>query len=278
MENSLSSASLREIFNYSDIFFSCFSDNATVCQDRAMNHSLNYVLSGEMLLDDGQKKVHVRKGECVFIRRDHRVTFFKQPHDGEQYCGIFLMFTRNFLREMFNKFQPESAGENTPKVGSSIVKLPVSPEIESLFSSMKPYFNRDFMPSGDIMKLKMEEGLLALLHADRRFAPTLFDFNEPWKIDIMEFMSRNYMYDFTLEELAAFTGRSLSSFKRDFKKISDLTPQKWLIRRRLEAAYEIMKTGGKKVQDVYVEVGFKNASHFSTAFRKQFGVPPTALQ
>ena len=47
------------------------------------------------------------------------------------------------------------------------------------------------------MNLKIQEGLLALLDIDERFAPTLFDFNEPWKIDILEFMSENYMYEFT---------------------------------------------------------------------------------
>ena len=107
-----------------------------------------------------------------------------------------------------------------------------------------------------------------MLHIDERFYPTLFDFNEPWKIDILEFMEQNYMYDFSMEDLATFTGRSLATFKRDFKKISTLTPQKWLIHKRLEAAYEKMKTGTRKVQDVYLEVGFKNPSHFATAFKK----------
>ena len=109
------------------------------------------------------------------------------------------------------------------------------------------------------MNLKLQEGLLALLHIDKRFAPTLFDFNEPWKIDIMEFMNENYMYEFTMEEMAHYTGRSLATFKRDFKKISDLTPEKWLIRKRLEVAYAKMKEGGKKVVDVYAEVGFKES-------------------
>ena len=75
------------------------------------------------------------------------------------------------------------------------------------------------------MNLKLQEGLLALLHIDKRFYPTLFDFNEPWKIDILEFMEQNYMYDFSMEDLATFKGRSLATFKRDFKKISTLTPQ-----------------------------------------------------
>nr|WP_262919796.1 AraC family transcriptional regulator [Niabella hibiscisoli] len=77
-----------------------------------------------------------------------------------------------------------------------------------------------------------------------------------------------------MEQIASYTGRSLATFKRDFSKISNLTPQKWLIKRRLEAAYIKLKEEGKKVQDVYIEVGFKNPSHFSTAFKRQYGVPP----
>ena len=62
------------------------------------------------------------------------------------------------------------------------------------------------------------------------------------------------MYEFTMEELAHYTGRSLATFKRDFKKISDLTPEKWLIRKRLEAAYVMMQEGGKKIREMGVRL------------------------
>ena len=90
-------------------------------------------------------------------------------------------------------------------------------------------------------------------------------------------MNENYMYEFTIDELARYTGRSLATFKRDFKKISDLTPEKWLIRKRLEVAYALMAEGKKKVVGVYAEVGFRNPSHFSTAFKRQFGISPTSV-
>ena len=90
-------------------------------------------------------------------------------------------------------------------------------------------------------------------------------------------MNENYMYEFTMEELAHYTGRSLATFKRDFRKISDLTPEKWLIRKRLEVAYARIKEGGCRVADVYAEVGFKNPSHFSTAFKRRYGVSPSAV-
>lgn len=274
----LSHDPMKIIFNYQNVFFSFFYDDADACVHRSREYAMNYVLSGEMVLDDGNRQVHVGKGECVFIPRDHRVTMYKKACCGEQYCGIYLCFTRPFLREMYGKYvlHKGSLG-NVEKFSPGVMKLPPSAEIESLFASMTPYFNPEVKPQDDVMRLKLEEGLLALLHTDKRFTIVLFDFSMPWKMDILDFMNRNYMYEFTLEELAHYTGRSLATFKRDFKKVSDLTPEKWLIRKRLEVAYRLIKEEHKKVVEVYAEVGFKNPSHFSTAFKKQYGIPPTAL-
>ena len=66
--------------------------------------------------------------------------------------------------------------------------------------------------------------MLALLRTDKRFMTALFDFSTPWKMDILDFMNENYMYEFTLE-LAHYTGRSLATFKRDFKEGERLTPR-----------------------------------------------------
>ncbi len=268
---------MKLIFNYEDVFFSFFYDDIGGCIHRSREYAMNYVYSGEMILENGKEQIHVGKGECVFIPRDHHITMYKKPFDGERYCGIFLNFTRSFLREMYSKFERYKVPSNTPKLESGVVKLPKTAEITSLFASLTPFFDLKVKPQDDFMQLKLQEGLLALLHIDERFAPTLFDFNEPWKIDILDFMNKNYMYEFSMEELAHYTGRSLATFKRDFKKISDLTPEKWLIRKRLEVAYAMMQEGGKKIVDVYTSVGFKNQSHFSAAFKKQYGIAPTAV-
>lgn len=269
---------MKVIFNYQNVFFSFFYDDADACVHRSKEYAMNYVLSGEMVLDDGHRQVHVGEGECVFIPRDHRVTMYKKASGGRQYCGIYLCFTRPFLREMYGKYAVHKERKGgMERFAPGVMKLPASAEIESLFASMKPYFNPNLKPQDDVMHLKLQEGLLALLHTDERFMTVLFDFSAPWKMDILDFMNENYMYEFTLEELAHYTGRSLATFKRDFKKVSELTPEKWLIRKRLEVAYRLIKEERRKVVDVYAEVGFKNPSHFSTAFKKQYGIPPTAL-
>ncbi len=227
---------LKLIFNYEDVFYSFFYDDVSGCVHRSREYAMNYVYSGEMVLDNGKEQIHVGKGECVFIPRDHHITMYKRTFNGERYCGIFLNFTRNFLREMHSKLGRYKLPGNTPKLTPEVMKLPKTAEITSLFASLTPFFDPEVKPQDDFMHLKLQEGLLALLHIDKRFAPMLFDFNEPWKIDILDFMNKNYMYEFTLEDLAHYTGRSLATFKRDFKKISDLTPEKWLIHKRLEVA------------------------------------------
>lgn len=263
-------------FNYSDIIYSYFFSDDCMCSKMVRDHFLVYVYSGEYVLEEGKRRTVVRPGECVFLRRDNRVEMTKQPKDGEPFMAIFMTFKRNWLREVFQEFEKGRLPVDAGKHKQSVIKLPETPDIKGLFLSITPYFDSEIKPSDDIMCLKMLEGLHALLRIDDRFYATLFDFAEPWKIDILDFLNENYMYDLSMEEIASFTGRSLSTFKRDFKKISDLSPEKWLVRRRLKAAQEMLREKGKSVTDVYVEVGFKNFSHFSTAFKKQFGVAPSS--
>jgi len=72
-----------------------------------------------------------------------------------------------------------------------------------------------------------------------------------------------------------FTRFVFPPLKRDFAKISDLTPQKWIIRRRLEAAHDLIKSGRKKVTEACFDVGFKNLSHFSKIYKETYGVAPS---
>jgi len=93
------------------------------------------------------------------------------------------------------------------------------------------------------------------------------------KIDLKDFMEKNFKSDMSMSEFAQASGRSLSTFKRDFKKFSALSPERWLTARRLTAAFDLLRRR-RRVTDVCFDVGFKNVSHFSAAFKKKFGITP----
>ncbi|SCD21421.1 hypothetical protein PSM36_2620 [Proteiniphilum saccharofermentans] len=266
-----------ETISYSDIFLSCFSESGTHCVHSKPEHVLLYLYSGEQVIEDRNKRITIKAGECAFIRRDHRLTMYKNSKGKELYKGISLVFQRNILREFYSKMNKSEIPKDIKISDKNVFKLNKTPDIESLFQSLTPYFDSNVKPTEGVIHLKLLEGIYALLNNNELLYPILFDFAEPWKIDLLDFLNKNYMDDLTMEQIASFTGRSLATFKRDFKKISNLTPQKWLIKKRLEMAYIKLKEENKKVQDVCTEVGFKNLSHFSTAFKKQYGIPPTEI-
>jgi AraC-like DNA-binding protein len=242
-------------------------------------HYLAYVYSGELELNERGKIMKIQGRECAFIRKDNRVGMTKKPKNGEQFKSIFLKFSRKFLREFYRTLDKKRLPKDAERQKVSVYKMPARrPDIVSLFESITPYFDSPIPPTEELLNLKMTEGMYILLNTDKCFYSSLFDFTEPWKIDILDYMNENYMYDLSMEEIAAFTGRSLAAFKRDFKKISPLSPEKWLIQKRLEIAHDKIRNDGKKVSDVCFEVGFKNLSHFSRVFREQFGYAPTKQQ
>lgn len=149
----------------------------------------------------------------------------------------------------------ENLPVNAHRSKTSLLKISTRPDVVSLFESIKPYYDATVEPDEDWIKLKMMEGLHLVLKTDRDVYASLFDFAEPWKIDLLEFMEENYMYDLSLEELALYTGRSLSSFKSDFKKVSGMPPQKWIINKRLQAAHDLLTSGTHKVREVMADEG-----------------------
>lgn len=263
-----------QVYKYWDIVYSCFVPHEMLSEHRMPVHVLFYVYSGEMKVDDGGRTLTVGAGNYVFLKRDHQVKLLKHTADGTPYKAISIRFERNFLRDFFSRMDKTKLPADVKRIRKAALLLPQSPALQSLFLSLFPYTDANVKPKDEIIQLKMQEALYCLLDTDMRFYPTLFDFNESWKIDLLAFMEANYTQDMTLEEFATYTGRSLATFKRDFAKVSDLSPEKWLIRRRLDKAYELLAHGGMKPSDVYVAVGFKNRSHFASAFKRQFGVPP----
>ena len=265
-----------DVFNCSDAFIASFFTDDKGCAHCNREHTLIYIHSGELEIADCGRKTVLHSGECAFMRRDNLMWLQKRVKNGVPYRSVVMKFSRDYLKKFFNSLNREEIPMSARRDRLSLVKFGTGRgDISSLFESLLPYFDEGLSPSDDFISSKMAEGMQAILRTDASLFASLFDFVDPWKIDIIDFMEKNYMNDLSIENMAYYTGRSLATFKRDFKKVSDLTPQKWVIRRRLEAARELIRKGGRKISEVCFDVGFKNLSHFSRAYKETFGTAPT---
>lgn len=259
----------------SDVLIACsYSvDMQSVHSNR--DHLLVYMISGSLDIEAKGERVSVGPGECVFIRRDNRLTLYKHGSVEQPFRCIKLQFTKNVLRELYSKLSHRDFPSDVKRSDRSLVLLQGNrPDVKGLFNSLQPFIESKTRPSDELLKLKLTEGAYVLLNTDTSFYATLFDFTEQWKVNLLDFMNENYMCDLSLDEIASYTGRSLATFKRDFARISSTTPRRWIIRRRLEAARELIRNGNHRVTDVCYSVGFKNLSHFSRVYKATFGVSP----
>ena len=261
--------------NRSGVVFSRVDREDVLGPRHIKEHMLLYINSGSARVDFDGKSVSLKEGDCVFLRKESRVILDAwAPKDGVPFRSIALFFCRKFLLNYFRSLPREDLPLDARLPEDAVLKLGSRPELESLFISLTPYLDSAEDLPQEIAWMKRLEGLRCVLSTDRNFYASLFDFTQPWKIDLISFMEDNYMHDLSLPELAKYTGRSLSSFKRDFKKVSDLTPEKWILRRRLEEANKLLSKGGCRVGDAMLESGFKDPAFFSRAYKKQFGYCP----
>lgn len=266
------------IKQYADTLYSCLLPHDMHFEHRMPAHAIIYVRSGKLLIEDNGTTTVVKSGNYVFVRRNCSVNVTKISIGDTPYRGINISLHRNVLKNYYSRIQRKDLPTEVHPIKQPALVLQKNVPLESLFQSLATYIDNELNPSKEVLNLKVQEAVLCLLDYNRCFYPTLFDFNETWKIDLMDFMEHNFTEDMTLEGFASYTGRSLATFKRDFAKLTDTPPQKWIITHRLELAHSLLSERKAQVSDVAYRVGFKNRSHFSTAFKRQYGYAPSNVQ
>jgi AraC-like DNA-binding protein len=98
--------------------------------------------------------------------------------------------------------------------------------------------------------------------------------NERSKLRIArEFISANYMHDFTIDELAQVAGLSRFHLMRSFKKEYGLPPHAYANQLKLIAAKQKLMAG-QPPADVAADVGFYDQSHLTRLFKRAFDLTP----
>jgi AraC-like DNA-binding protein len=251
---------------------SCFVTPSLSTEQFIPDHGFMYLVKGSMLAYDGSKEYTIRPGDCGIGRRNHLIKYTKQPDSDGAFKKLYVLFGQDFLKQ-FNESYKFAVESNKP--AGAIIPLTGNKLIGSFIQSLTPYFNDRGVLDEQFSQVKRTELLLVLLKESPSLANVLFDFSNPEKIDLEEFMTRNFRFNVSIERFAYLTGRSRSAFKRDFEKIFNAAPAHWLVQKRLEEAHYLINKKGKKPTDIYLDLGFEDLSHFSFAFKKLFGHAPT---
>lgn len=257
-----------------EIKLSCYEDKFFKSDLVFDDHMLIWFISGETKIIQADVAFTFKSGDIFLIPRNLLATIINYPKNGQPHKTVVMHLSAKRLKEFYKNIDLDSKRTSEQK----IISYKNHPLLESCLTSLIPYFDVEGDFPENLASLKITEAISILREIDKRIDTILANFDEPGKIDLIDFMQRNFMFNMPMEKLGYLTGRSLSTFNRDFKKYFNTTPQKWLTQKRLELAHYLLAENKKKPTEIYYEVGFENLSHFSYAFKKQFGYAPTSLK
>jgi AraC-like DNA-binding protein len=258
------------------ILYSCYAHHNREGEQFISAHVFIYQLAGTLLLDEGSQTYSLAPGTFQLLRRNHLIKFQKQlPADGGEFRSLSVSFSQELLHAIAHEYGYPTAAHQP--LGAAVLPLPDHPLYQSYLASLQPYEQLAQPDHAALLGLKAREAVLVLLQVNPELRQVLFDFSEPGKIDLEAFMQKNFRFNVALSRFAYLTGRSLATFKRDFERLFHLSPSRWLVQRRLQEAYYLLKEKGKTPSEVYLEVGFEDLSHFSFAFKKAYGLAPSKL-
>ena len=95
--------------------------------------------------------------------------------------------------------------------------------------------------------------------------------------------ARDYMVEhleesMTVPELSRRFGLSATTFKSCFRQLYGAPPHRYLQNCRMEKAARLLQEDGLSVLQVSEEVGYASVSQFGAAFKRHYGLPPSAFR
>lgn len=237
------------------------------------SHLITYVINGRKDWITQSSTYEIKAGDSLFIRKGVYTT---KQHLNEDYCVILFFLNDDFIKRFISENNNFSRKIDLKKNHEQVFPIHSTETIHSLIESIFHYLKQGINIPRSLVELKFNELLFNIaLNPDNKDIVEFFNsVSNSAKTNMEDVMMKNFRSDLKTVEFAELCGRSLSTFKRDFKGNFNTTPSKWLKSKRLEYAKTLILGTDLNINEICYESGFKNNSHFISAFKSKFNLPP----
>ena len=244
----------------------------SVFQDEAC---FTYLKEGAMSITSPTDNLSIQTEESVLLRCGNYFSNVIRKHPANT-CEVYAVHLYpDILKELYKNEFPTFIKDNVIK--PYIRKIEKKSVITHFIQSLDFYFENPNLVTDDLLKLKIKELILLLLQTDNaENIITLFShlFN-PRQAGLFEVVEAHLYSSISIVDLARLTGRSLSTFKRDFEAQFSDTPANFIKEKKLEKALELIQSTELSVSEICYEVGFQDTSHFTKTFKQKYNQSPS---
>ena len=248
-------------------------------------YAIGYIVRGEKHIYNGDKRQTISKGDVFFLgigthyteevpdesNTFEQILFYYQPADLHKIL-MYLNLTYG-LNISYNHACPECQGANA-------VSTPAWQLLKGFFSNTANYLRGEgFLHDETAENIKMTELVyLIVSHDECCLRSKILGNIDTAKENFEQLMYDHIFDDISIDELAALCNRSLTSFKKQFKRVFLMPPYQWFIRQRLMHARMLLISTSKSISQIGSECAFPNTSHFIKLFKKEYGMTPATYR
>lgn len=235
-------------------------------------HAITLVLKGILRAetDEGIAK-QVNENEMIFLPKGIYTISDILPRNGVFEAVVFF-FDEELIATFINSMNLKLKKDKP--VAPLIFNY--TPEIRAFTKSLLAIYTKKEFSTRELTKTKLLE-LLHIISVSRQndcLLLALSTLHNKERKSLKEFMNLNFSKPLDISDYAYLTGRSLSSFRRDFISLFGISPKQWLIETRLEKARSLLSNHHTTISQVALEAGYEDTSHFIKVFHKKYGISP----
>lgn len=232
-----------------------------------------YVREGELVVNSNLGSCRMMSSDGVVLSCGNYIADFIKRSPGYSTEVFAVHLYPELLREIFRNEIPSFLKSEEFKKPA----MPIRNEVMDRFiDSLLFYFDNPNIVTEEILTLKIRELILLLVQSDHAetvqllFA-NLFTRNS---VSIAEVVKTHLYNNLSIEELAKLSGVSASSFKVEFAKLFNESPGKYLKKKRLQRATELLIASDDSISEIAYQTGYHDISHFSKAFESSYKCSP----
>jgi AraC-like DNA-binding protein len=234
-------------------------------------HLLVWIISGQTIVEQSDTSTAFNAGSRFILPHNRVMRLVNNPADATQFKALTIRLTEKKLKRFYSHLSIHFSFLPVDRI-----PFDVKPDmlLDDFYKSLISRHDKGEKLDDKATTPKLLELLSILRTNTPEIGNILGSFEAIRKLDIAKFMEGHFKFNLPIEQFSYLTGRSVSAFNRDFRMAFEMPPQRWLTKKRLALARHLLTVTMKRPIDVYREVGFENLSHFSFAFKREFGHSP----
>jgi AraC-like DNA-binding protein len=239
---------------------------------------VDIIISGKKTIIDAYNITALEAGEIMILSKGSTLISQALPKEGI-FHNLAIYFTNETLANFRIKYAAAANHNVKEHRKQPFITYRQDVFISNYVNSILLLLKSPSKFTDQFKQIKLEELLLYLLYTDPgKLLSLSIIAKDSEDMQLRNAAESHITTPISVDELAFLCNTSLSTFKRRFLNIYGTSPQRWLTRQKMQLAANLLKHPQQRPGDIYAQVGYANQSGFILAFKKEYGMTPTAYR